>query len=118
MKKVMTLLLISLLLLGMVNMVCAEDYSDEPYTFALSYQPPVIKGETKEAIVELIGVEGPLYTNALITIEVEGPGTATLLAIDTSDNEYDLAQTGTWGPPGGFPVMRNIYQCNTCESYI
>ena len=37
-------------------------------------------------------------------VDVSGPSTPKLIAKDTNNLEFDLAQTGYWGPDQGFPV--------------
>ncbi|MCG9478783.1 MAG: hypothetical protein K9H14_01070 [Actinomycetia bacterium] len=44
------------------------------------------------------------YGLVIIDVEVNGPGTAKLLAKDTTGTEYDIAAEKHWGPKTGFPL--------------
>ena len=73
--------------------------------FELKYDGDVVINETKDASVILRGTNATTYSNVRVKIEVSGPGTPKLIAKETSSGlEFDLAQTGYWGPELGFPV--------------
>ena len=73
--------------------------------FELKYDGDIVINETKDASVILRGTNATTYSNVRVKIEVSGPGTPKLIAKETSsDLEFDLAQTGYWGPELGFPV--------------
>lgn len=79
-------------------------YAAQEYTFEIQYEGDIVENVKKDAKVLLIGKNGTLHENALIRVSVSGPGTPTILATDSANNEYDIAKLGTWGPPSGFPV--------------
>lgn len=49
------------------------------------------------------------YSNALIKVDVTKPqgSTVKLLATDTNNKEWDIAQIGQWGPSNGFVISNN-----------
>ena len=61
-------------------------------------QDTIIPVTTESTIV------GVGYAHVRFNVDVEGPGTAQLLATDSEENEYDIADIGFWGPSGGFPL--------------
>ena len=71
----------------------------------MQYTGNVIKNIEKDANVLLVGVNGTLYSNVLIKVNITGPATPKLLATDSNGTEYDIAQLGYWGPPSGFAVQ-------------
>ena len=72
--------------------------------FELKYDDDIVINETKEGSVILRGTNATTYSNVRVKVEVEGPGTPKIIAIDTSDQEFDLVDIKYWGPPEGFPV--------------
>lgn len=80
-------------------------FAADEYSFDLKYTGNVIKNVEKNANVLLVGVNGTLYSNVLIKVNITGPATPKLLATDSSGTEYDIAQLGSWGPPSGFAVQ-------------
>lgn len=80
-------------------------FAADEYSFDLQYTGNVIKNVEKNANVLLVGVNGTLYSNVLIKVNITGPATPKLLATDSSGTEYDIAQLGSWGPPSGFAVQ-------------
>lgn len=118
MKKILSLFLVSILFFFPISSVVygMGDNTNNPYTFEVEYTGDVIVNQTKDVDVELIGVSGPVYTNALITVDVDGPGTVSLLATDTSNVEHDIAETGFWGPSTRFSCWWRFYKHNTNKS--
>lgn len=100
MKKVLPVFL-SLVLILFIGTVYAAD----EYTFGLEYTGEIVVDEQKDAAVTLTGVNGPLYTNVRIKVDITGPATPKILAYDSQGTEYDIAQTGYWGPDTGFAVQ-------------
>lgn len=80
-------------------------FAAEEYSFDLQYTGTVIKNVEKNANVLLVGVNGTLYTNVQIKVDITGPATPKILATDSNGVEYDIAQLGSWGPPSGFAVQ-------------
>ena len=80
-------------------------FAADEYSFDLQYTGNVIKNIEKDANVLLVGVNGTLYSNVLIKVNITGPATPKLLATDSNGTEYDIAQLGYWGPPSGFAVQ-------------
>ena len=74
------------------------------FEFELNYTGDIVLNETKEATVVLKGTNATTYTNVRVKIEVDGPGTPKITAVDSLQQEIDIVEEGYWGPPGGFPV--------------
>ena len=80
----------------------------EEYSFELEYTGEIIANEEKDAAVSLIGVNGTQYTNVRIKVEVTGPAMPKLIATVSLSNQIDIAETGYWGPDGGFPIQESF----------
>lgn len=87
-----------------VGMLCIPVKAANELEFELKYDGDVVINETKDASVILRGTNATTYSNVRVKVEVTGPGTPKLIAKDTNNLEFDLAQTGYWGPDQGFPV--------------
>ena len=87
-----------------VGMLCIPVKAANELEFELKYDGDVVINETKDASVILRGTNATTYSNVRVKVEVSGPGTPKLIAKDTNNLEFDLAQTGYWGPDQGFPV--------------
>ena len=87
-----------------VGMLCIPVKAANELEFELKYDGDVVINETKDASVILRGTNATTYSNVRLKVEVSGPGTPKLIAKDTNNLEFDLAQTGYWGPDQGFPV--------------
>ena len=87
-----------------VGMLCIPVKAANELEFELKYYGDVVINETKDASVILRGTNATTYSNVRVKVEVSGPGTPKLIAKDTNNLEFDLAQTGYWGPDQGFPV--------------
>ena len=87
-----------------VGMLCIPVKAANVLEFELKYDGDVVINETKDASVILRGTNATTYSNVRVKVEVSGPGTPKLIAKDTNNLEFDLAQTGYWGPDQGFPV--------------
>lgn len=74
------------------------------FEFDLNYTGTIVLNETKEALVMLKGTNATTYTNVRVKIEISGPGTPKITAIDSLNQEIDLVKEKYWGPPEGFPV--------------
>lgn len=103
MKKVFTLITALVVILSISTLSYAV--TNDQYHFELNYQGEVIENEPKNAKVLLVGVDGQLYTNALIKVSISGPATPKIIAYDSAGTEFDIAQIGYWGPSSGFPVQ-------------
>ena len=102
MKKLCCFIMVTFLAVGML---CIPVKAANELEFELKYDGDVVINETKDASVILRGTNATTYSNVRVKIEVSGPGTPKLIAKETSsDLEFDLAQTGYWGPELGFPV--------------
>ena len=81
------------------------------YTFVITAPEPMTVGEEfTEASTTLKGAEdAETYEHAVIKIEVTAPEGAKpqILAKDTMENTYNLAETKQWGPAEGFKVEAN-----------
>lgn len=95
--------LISMLTFAMI-LCCSTLVQAAGYSFDLQYAGTVVAGEEKDANVLLVGDTAPAYTNVVIKVDVAGPATPKLLATDSQGTIIDIAQTGAWGPAGGFAV--------------
>lgn len=101
MKKIFTLLLVFLFSFTFLfNFV----YAANEYTFDIDYEGQIVVNQEKDATVELIGVDGPTYSNVRIKVDIEGPATPKIYAFDSQGTKIDIAETGYWGPADGFSV--------------
>lgn len=101
MKKLFSFMLIfSIIFLTTGTVFAADEYS-----FDLQYSGTVIKNVEKDAKVLLVGVNGKLYSNVQIKVDITGPATPKILATDSSGVEHDIAKLGYWGPESGFTVQ-------------
>lgn len=101
MKKVILPVLICCLLV----MLATFSYAADGYTFGLEYEGTIKVNEAKNAKVQLIGTNGPTYTNVRIKVDITGPSKPTILAYDSTGVQHDIAQLGYWGPDAGFAVQ-------------
>ena len=101
MKKLCCFIMATFLAIGMF---CIPVKAANELEFELKYDGDVVINETKDASVILRGTNATTYSNVRVKVEVSGPGTPKLIAKDTNNLEFDLAQTGYWGPDQGFPV--------------
>ena len=101
MKKLCCFIMATFLILGVF---CIPVKAANELEFELKYDGDVVINETKDASVILRGTNATTYSNVRVKVEVEGPGTPKIIAIDTSDQEFDLVDIKYWGPPEGFPV--------------
>ena len=101
MKKLCCFIMVTFLAVGML---CIPVKAANELEFELKYDGDVVINETKDASVILRGTNATTYSNVRVKVEVSGPGTPKLIAKDTNNLEFDLAQTGYWGPDQGFPV--------------
>lgn len=85
--------------------LCSLSFAADEYSFDLQYTGDVITNEEKSANVLLVGVNGTLYNNVRIKVDIAGPSTPKIMATDSSGNNLDIAQIGYWGPDVGFPVQ-------------
>lgn len=100
MKKLILPLIVCMLVLFAGTVYAADEYS-----FNLEYTGKIEVGVEKDAVVTLTGVNGPLFTNVRIKVDITGPSIPKLLAYDTNGVQHDIAQIGYWGPDAGFPVQ-------------
>ncbi len=101
MKKICTLLIVFLFSFAFLF---NYSHAANEYTFDIDYEGEIVVDQEKDANVELIGVDGPTYSNVRIKVEIEGPATPTIIAYDSQGTEIDIAETGFWGPADGFAV--------------
>lgn len=101
MKKLCCLVLTTLMLL---TVFCIPINAAAELEFELKYDGDVVVNETKEGSVILRGTNATTYSNVRVKVEVTGPGTPKIIAVDTSDQEFDMVELGYWGPSQGFPV--------------
>ena len=101
MKKLCCFIMATFLAIGMF---CIPVKAANELEFELKYDGDVVINETKDASVILRGTNATTYSNVRVKVEISGPGTPKLIAKDTNNLEFDLAQTGYWGPDQGFPV--------------
>ena len=101
MKKIVLPVLICCLLVVLATF----SYAADGYTFGLEYEGTIKVNEAKNAKVQLIGTNGPTYTNVRIKVDITGPGTPTILAYDSSGVQHDIVKLGYWGPDAGFAVQ-------------
>ena len=104
MKKVLFFtLIVSVIIISSLTFATTTNPGNG-YEFNLTYEGEVKKDVAKNATVTLTGTNATPYSNVLIKIELSGPATPEILAKDSEGNTYNLAQTGSWGPPTGFQV--------------
>ena len=101
MKKLCCFIMATFLILGVF---CIPVKAANELEFELKYDGDVVINETKDASVILRGTNATTYSNVRVKVDVSGPSTPKLIAKDTNNLEFDLAQTGYWGPDQGFPV--------------
>ena len=101
MKKICYSIIFILMILSMFSM---SVNAAEEFEFELKYTGDIVLNETKDASVILRGTNATTYSNVRVKIEVEGPGTPKITAMDSLDQEIDLVKEKYWGPPAGFPV--------------
>lgn len=87
-----------------ITMFCIPVNAANEFDFELNYTGDIVLNETKEATVILRGTNATTYTNVRVKIEISGPGTPKIIAIDSLNQEIDLIQEKYWGPSSGFPV--------------
>lgn len=101
MKKVLLSIFMVLMIIGLTTIAWAA----EEYQFKLEYTGDIIANEPKDAKVLLVANNGTLYNKVQVKAEaVSGPATPKIVAYDEHGTEFDLTQTGTWGPNEGFTV--------------
>jgi len=89
------------MIIGLTTTVWAA----EGYDFKLEYTGDIIVGVPKDAKVLLTGDNGTPYNKVQVKSEpISGPATPKIVAYDENGTEFDLTQTGTWGPNAGFQV--------------
>ena len=98
-RRIVSLLLVALLMMSM----CV--YAADEVNFIISYEGTVTENEPKPVTIVLEGKSAPTYTKVRVKVEVSGPTTPKLIAKDSLGTEIDIAQTGYWGPDGGFPIQ-------------
>ncbi len=101
MKK-LKVMFYAIVMILMIN-VCV--YAADELQFEVNYQGTVVEDEAKPVTISLIGRAAPLYSKVKINVEIAGPSTPKLMAVDSSGNQLDIAQLGYWGPPTGFAVQ-------------
>lgn len=99
---IFSLLLMMIFVLNFLYMPVVK--AADEYSFELNYTGSVVVNEEKSATVTLRGTDATTYARVRIKVDIEGPGTPTLLATDTTGVEHDIAQLGYWGPDEGFAV--------------
>ena len=80
-------------------------YAAEEYAFELQYTGTIFKNEEKDANVLLIGNNGTLHSKVRIKVDVTGPATPKITAVDSAGTKHDIVEIGYWGPPDGFAVQ-------------
>ena len=98
-RGILILLAIIIAISGGIVLASAEDY-----TLFIDTSQNVLKNVPVKTDVKLIGNNAPAYQNVRIKVDVSGPGTPKLMATDSENIEWDIAQIGYWGPPEGFAV--------------
>ena len=80
---------------------------DSNYTFTIEAPETMMTHEVAEASATLMGETNVTdYEHARILVEVTGPeGSNPQIIANDGHQDYNLAETGTWGPPDGFPVQ-------------
>ncbi len=101
MKKVLWGMMMFILMFFMAMPV----YAVEDYTFDLQYTGEVVKNVQKDGYVILkAGKDSLPYSKVRVKIKIEGPATPVILARDSNNTQYNVAQLEYWGPQTGFPV--------------
>ena len=101
MKKIVSIIILFVIGFGITNYsIAAKEYS-----FDLQYTGTIVKNEEKNANVLLIGQNGTLYSKVIIKVEINGPATPRIMATDSNNVEYNIAELGYWAPPSGFAVQ-------------
>ncbi len=77
---------------------------DETISFHLYYDGETKVNEEKISVTTLSGKDTPTHSKVRIKVDVEGPATPKLLAVDSAGEEHDIAQIGYWGPSTGFAI--------------
>lgn len=101
MKKICYLITIILM---MLILFCEPVNAATGIEFELKYTGKVTEKETKDAEVILRGTDATTYPKVRVKVEVTGPSKPKIMAVDSAGNQIDIAQTGYWGPPEGFPI--------------
>lgn len=109
MKKVKIISMIFIMLLMISISIVSHAAIDQTVYFDIKYDGEIKVNEEKTTVTTLAGKETPQHTNVRIKVDIEGPSTPKLLAIDSTGKEYDIAQIGYWGPSQGFPIQGNFY---------
>ena len=102
MKKLCSFIVFILMILLIFSI---QTNAANEFDFELNYTGDIVLNETKEASVILKGTNATTYTNVRVKIEVSGPSTPKITAIDSLDQEIDIVEEGYWGPPAGFAVQ-------------
>lgn len=100
MKKVF---LASVALIILCTSICVFA-SAEDYTISFDTPKSVFKDVPVSVDVKLIGNDAPPKEKVRVKVDVSGPATPKLMATDSEENEWDIAQIGYWGPQTGFAV--------------
>ena len=94
----------SIAILFILSMFTIQVNAAAELEFELKYDGDIVVNETKEGSVILRGTNATTYSNVRVKVDVEGPGTPKLIAIDESEREIDLVEVKYWGPEEGFPI--------------
>ena len=86
-------------------MMSACVYAADEVNFIISYDGIVVENEAKAVNIVLEGKSAPTYTKVRVKVDVSGPATPKLIAKDSLGADFDIAQTGYWGPDTGFPIQ-------------
>lgn len=101
------MVLIMLLMIS-ISMVSYADI-DQTVSFDIYYDGEAKVNEEKISVTTLAGKNTPTHSNVRIKVDIKGPATPKLLAIDSTGTEYDIAKIGYWGPDSGFPIQGNFH---------
>ena len=99
MRRILTISMFIMIFATTVTFAAGE------YQFEIEYTGDIIANEEKSANVILSATEGPVYNKVQVKSEmVSGPGTPKVIAIDEEGREFDITESGDWGPIEGFQV--------------
>lgn len=86
---------------------------DSGYSLEFDANQAVFKNVPIKVDVKLVGKDAPTKSNVRVKAEVSGPARPKLMATDSNNREWDIAEIGYWGPDEGFPVTGTF--TNTTE---
>lgn len=104
MKKVLFFTLFIFIVIASTVIYATSAGDNKGYSFKIDYEGEIQANVAKKANVSLVGTNATPYQNVRIKVDIEGPATPEILAVDSLGVTYNIAQIGYWGPDAGFAV--------------